>query len=248
MTGTPGGSTETLRELLARERRSERAACRVGADTRSYDYDNFLTTAWQAGNYLTHLGVREGVAVGVADDPIPEALLAALGTGLLGATAWFDPPDGADLRAVVAPPGEIGAHDADPGLQRVAYGGGTNDPAIERFEEGVWSENPTMPPERPDPGTPVLTDGSRRFSQRELLEAAAGLTDPGDPTDTDGIEADGEVVLRAPLSDPRAVVGVFATLLVGATLVFPGGGGVVGDVAIGAGPEPAVIDPDRIDL
>jgi hypothetical protein len=58
--------------LLARERRSERVACRVG-DARSYDYDRFLTTAWQAGNYLRHLGVREGVAVGVAADPISEA-------------------------------------------------------------------------------------------------------------------------------------------------------------------------------
>ena len=79
---------ETLGELLARERRSERVACRVGADTRRYDYGRFLTTAWQAGNYLRHLGVREGVVVGVADDPIPESLLAALGAGLLGATAW----------------------------------------------------------------------------------------------------------------------------------------------------------------
>jgi non-ribosomal peptide synthetase component E (peptide arylation enzyme) len=240
---------ETLRELLARERRSERPACRVGTDTRRYDYDNFLTTAWQAGNYLTHLGVREGVAVGIADDPIPEALLATLGTGLLGATAWIDPPDDADLRAVVAPTGDIGAHDAGAGLQRVAYGGGTDDPAIERFEEGVWSENPTMPPERPDPGTPVLTDGNRRFSQRELLEAAGNLadTDPGG-VETNGIKTGVAVVLRTPLSDPRAVVGVFATLLAGATVVFPENEEVVGDVTIGAGPEPAVIDPDRIDL
>jgi hypothetical protein len=231
---------ETLRELLARERRDERLACRVG-DTRRYDYDRFLTTAWQAGNYLRHLGVREGVAVGVTDDPIPEALLAALGAGLLGARAWFDPPGDATLRAVVAPAGAIGAYDDRPGRTRVAYGGDTDDPAIERFEEGLWSENPTMPPERPGPGVAILTDGSRSFPQRDLLEAATDLRE------AEGVDAGVGVVLRAPLSDPRTVVAVLATLIAGATLVFPDGGGSAGDVAIGAGPEARTIGLSRID-
>jgi hypothetical protein len=233
---------DTLRELLARERRSERVACRVGTDTRRYDYNDFLTTAWQSGNYLRHLGVREGVAVGVADDPIPEALLAALGAGLLGARAWFGPPAGADLRAIVAPAAEIEAYDARPGRKRVAYGGDAGDPAVGRFEEGIWSENPTMPPERPGSETAVLTDGDRTFPQRELLAAAADLGDER------GITAGTDVVIRAPLSDPRTVVGVLAALLAGGAVVCPETDEPDGDVAIGSGPEPTAIALDRITL
>lgn len=236
-----GGSMETLPELLARERRSERVACRVGTDTRRYDYDDFLTTAWQSGNYLRHLGVRDGVTVGIAADPVPEALLAALGTGLLGATAWFDPPPGADLCAIVAPAGEVGAYGERPGRSRVGYGGDTNDPAIERFEEGVWSENPTMPPERPGGETAMLTDGDRTFPQRELLRVGAALTDDG------GIDAGTDVVVRASLADPRTVVGVLAALLAEGTVVFPESQDASGDVAIGTGPEPTTVGLERID-
>ena len=233
---------ETLSELLARERRSERVACRVEAESRSYDYDGFLTIAWQAGNYLRHLAVREGVSVGIADDPIPEAFLAALGTGLLGGAAWFDPPARADLRAFVGPTEDVESRDPSPGFRRVAYGGETDDPAIARLEEGLWSENPTMPPERPPPETPILTDGRRRFSQRELLAAAGRLTGDGD------IQHGTDVVLRAPLSDPSAVVGVLATLRAEATLVFPASGEPGGDVAIGSGPEPAAVSLEGIAL
>jgi hypothetical protein len=233
---------DTLAELLARERRSEHVACRVGTDTRQYDYHDFLTTAWQSGNYLRHLGVREGVAVGVADDPVPEALLAAFGAGLLGATARFDPPDSADLRVVVAPAAEIEAYDAHPGRTRVAYGGDTGDPAVERFEEGVWSENPTMPPERPGSEAAVLADGDRTFSQRELLGVATDLADEHD------IDVGKDVVLRAPLSDPRVVVGVVATLLAGGAVVCPETEDPGGDVAIGTGPEPAGIGLEGIAL
>jgi len=241
---------DTLGELLARDRRSERTACRVGADTRQYDYDRFLTTAWQSGNYLRHLGVREGVVVGVPDDPIPEALLSALGAGLLGATTWVDPPLGADLRAIVAPAGEITAYGTRPGRTRVAYGGDVDDPSIERFEAGVWSENPTVPPERPGPDTDILTDGTRTYAQGDLLGAAGSVADDA------GLDAGVDVVLRASLADPGTMVGVLAALFAGATLVFPDAGavgtaatgqsGVTGDVAIGAGPESVSIDPGHV--
>ena len=233
---------ESLAELLARDRRSERVACRVGTDGRSYDYDGFLTTAWQAGNYLRHLGVREGVAVGIAADRTPEVVLAALGTGLLGGTVWFDPPATADLRAFVGRPADVVSRAAEPGLQRVSYGGGADDPAIERFEEGLWSENPTMPPERPAPDAGILTDGERTLSQRELLAAAEALIDAVD------VGRDSAVVLRAPLSDPRAVVGILAALRAESTLVLPDGPTDSGDIAIGSGPEPVAVDLGRIEL
>lgn len=226
-------SAETLYGLLARERRSERVACRVGADTRRYNYDNFLTTAWQSGNYLRHLGVREGVTVGIVADPVPEALLAALGTGLLGATAWFDPPENADLRAVVAPAGEITRYEARPGRSRVGYGGDIDDPAIERFEEGVWSENPTMPPEAESRSAVdvALVTGAQVFTHGELVAAAGAVGDRLSLT------ADTEVAVRAPLADPRAfAAGVLAPLYAGGTVVFPDE-----DTAADA----AIVAPDR---
>lgn len=233
---------DTLTEVLARERRSERVACRVGADTRRYDYNDFLTTAWRSGNYLRHLGVREGVTVGVADEVIPETLLAGLGAGLLGAAAWFDPPVDADLQAVVAPATEIDTYDTRPGRKRVAYRGDTGDPAIERFEEGIWSENPTMPPERPGSEAAVLTDGDRTVTQGELLETAVDLGDEY------GVDADTEVVLRAPLVDPRTVVGVLTALCSGGTVVCPATGDPDGDIAVGPGPESTVVELDQIGL
>jgi len=231
---------DTLRELLARERRSDRVACRLGADARVYDYDRFLTTAWQAGNYLRHLGVREGVAVGVADDRIPETLLAALGAGLLGARAWFDPPADADLRAVIAPAGGIEAYGDRAGLQRVAYGGSVEDPSIERFEEGLWSENPTMPPERPGPATTVLTDGNRSYAQRDLLAAAGRFVDEEE------IREGTDVAVRASIGNPGVFVGVLGTLRASAAVVFPESEDDACDVALGDGPETRSIDPERL--
>ncbi|MFB6296680.1 MAG: AMP-binding protein [Halobacteriales archaeon] len=228
---------DTLWELLARERRSDRIACRLGADARVYDYDRFLTTACQAGNYLRHLGVREGVAVGIADDRIPETLLAALGTGLLGAAAWVDPPPGADLRAMIAPAGEFDERDAGGGQQLVAYGGSVADPSIERFEEGLWSENPTMPPERPGPDEAVLTDGNRGYSQTDLLGAAERFVDEA------GITPETEVAVRASMGEPGVFVGMLGTIGGSGAIVFPDSADDVYDVALGDGPESRIVDP-----
>jgi len=233
---------DTLRDLLARDRRSDAVACRVGADGRAYDYDDFLTTAWQAGNYLRHLGVREAVVVGIATDPFPEALLAALGSGLLGATVWFDPPPGADLRAFVGPASANGRSAPAPGVKRVVYGASVDDPTVECFEEGVWSENPTIPPERPDSGAVVLTDGNGQYTQARLLAAAADIA-----RDVP-LEGDDDVVLRSSLADPRSVVGMLAVLHTGGTIVVPDGDGESGDVALGGGPEASAIALETIAL
>lgn len=231
---------DVLWKLLARDRRREAVACRLGADERVYDYDRFLTTAWRAGNYLRHLGVREGVVVGIAEDRIPETLLAALGSGLLGATAWFDPPLGADLQAMVAPAGEIEVQSGLGGCQRVAYGGSVADPSIERFEEGIWSENPTVPPERPGPETTILTDGNRSYSQHQLLKAATRFAQ------RDEVGEGTAVVVRAPLDDPGVFIGILGTLRASATVVCPECCEEAGDVALGEGPEASTVDPARL--
>lgn len=235
---------ETLWELLSRDRRGEATAYRVG-DRRVYDYDRFITTTWQAGNYLRHFGVREGTVVGVVDAPVPEPLFATFGTALLGGMAWIEPPLGADLRAAVLPASEVERY-GDLTVQQIVHGGSVENPSIERFEEGLWSENPTIPPERPDPDTPILTDGNRSYTQRELLNAAGSFEREW------GIERETDVVLRASLGDPGAIVGVIGSLHASATVILPDPESArpdetaLGDVTLGAGPEHRTVDPHRI--
>ncbi|MFB6096416.1 MAG: AMP-binding protein [Haloferacaceae archaeon] len=76
---------ETLGDLVARDRRSDHTALRADAADRALTYHDFCTTAWKAGNYLRYLGVGPGDRVAVADDGLPEPVLAVLGAGLLGA-------------------------------------------------------------------------------------------------------------------------------------------------------------------
>jgi len=227
---------DTVAELLARERRSAAPACRVGESSHVYDYRRFNTTAWKVGNYLRHEGVRGGVTVGVAADPNPKALLTVLGVGLLGAAVHLDPPKSFDGRAVVAPLEEIAGFDLEPGARRIAYGDDPDDPAVDHWEGGVWSENPTMPPEAPAPDTPLVTDGQRTASQAAVLSGARAAAERA------ALDEETTACLRAPPSTPAAIAGALAPLSAGAELLFPGDD-AVGDVAIGGTdpPEPRAV-------
>ncbi len=216
---------ETVGALLDRERRSDAAACRVGTSSHVYDYRRFCTTAWKVGNFLRGRGVRAGVTVGVAADPNPKALLSVLGAGLLGATVRLDPSRAFDGRAVVAPLARIDSYDLPAGAQRVAYGDDPDDPALDHWETGVWSENPTMPPEAPGPEGAFLVDEASTVSQGAVLRAAADVATRGELT------AATTACLRARPDDARAVAGALAPLTVGAELLFPGDD-ATGDVAV----------------
>jgi hypothetical protein len=227
---------DTAAALLARERRSEAPACRVGESSHVYDYRRFNTTAWKVGNFLRHGGVRGGVTVGVAAESNPKALLTVLGVGLLGATARLDPPASFGGRAVVAPLARVREFDLEPGAQRIAYGDDPDDPAVDHWEGGVWSENPTMPPETPAPETPLVTDGERTASQAAVLAGAREVAEQA------ALGEGTTACLRAAPSTPAAVAGALAPLSAGAELLFPGDD-AVGDVAIGGTdpPEPRAV-------
>jgi hypothetical protein len=236
----------TLWELLSDENRGDAIACRLG-DERIYDYHRFLTTAWKAGNYLRHFGVREDVVVGITDHRIPEPLFAALGSWLLGGLVWFEPPLGADLRVLVCPASNIDSYDSAVGFSRIAYGGSTEDESIEHFEEGLWSQNPTIPPERPSPRTRAFTTGNRSYTQRCLLDAASRFSKDKD------LEEGMDVVIRSSLTNPGTIVAILGTIHSTATLVLPPSGSesdadtaTSGDVTIGEGPETNVVDTERI--
>jgi hypothetical protein len=232
---------ETVGDLLARERRSGTLALRAltpdGLD-RTYSYRDCLTTAWKAGNFLRHLGVR-GVdeagpdrpsAVAVAPDPLPEPVLSFLGAAGLGARTTFDPRGGPAARVTVVDAADADRHDPPPGSRLVVYGDAPDDPTVEHWETGVWSENPRAHPARVGPDDPVLV-GEEALDHGTVLAAARRVVEEA------GVEAGDEVAVRADLRNPRVVVaGVVAPLLAGAAVVFPDdeprGGFVVGE-----GPE-----------
>jgi hypothetical protein len=203
---------DVLGDCVARERRSADPALRDARSGRAYDYRRFCTTAWKAGNFLRHLGVRSGRRVGVAGDA-PEAVLTCYGAALLGAVVRFDPPEGFECRAVVAPTGDLPA--AEPGVERVTYGEEHEDPSVAYFERDVWSENPTMPPDRVAPDDDLLAPGDRTFTHGEVLAAA------GDVADRWSLGAGDAVAVDAPLSEPGTVAaGLVAPVLAGGTVVL----------------------------
>ncbi|TYL38785.1 hypothetical protein CV102_09735 [Natronococcus pandeyae] len=244
---------ETVDGLLTRDRRDDRTAL-VDATGREFDVHWLCTTSWKAGNFLRHSGVREGVTVGVVGSG-PLALLAFFGTTLLEGTTRFDPPtdltDDADFRTLVAPTEDIGSYELPPGAQRVCYGDDPDEPGVHHFDAGLWSENPSFPPLSIDPETALLTDGNRWVTHEEALEAAREVVD------AHGLETGDRVVVRASLSDPRAVVaGVIAPLLAESVIVLTEGehadedvvtedGDGRGEIAVSSEPVP---EPDRIDL
>lgn len=234
-----------LGDLLARERRSDAPALRAPAIGREYDYRRFCTTAWKVGNFFRHFGVRGGSTVALSADPWPKPILAFLGTALLGGIARFDPPRDTDARALVLPASESSKteYDLPPGSQRIVYNNPPDDPSVAYFEQGVWSENPTKPPDIVESEQPVLRgeDGTT-YTHEELLDAARSVVDAWELTATD------RVAVRASLREPGTIVaGVVAPLLAGGTILLPDG--ERGDCAVGNdAPETRVLSPDAIEL
>ena len=74
-----------LGDAIARDRRSDATALVAPAVGRRYDYRRFCTSAWKAGNFLRHIGVRGGAGVAIADDPLPEPVLTLYAAASLGA-------------------------------------------------------------------------------------------------------------------------------------------------------------------
>jgi hypothetical protein len=239
----PATDARTVGDLLARERRTAglglRALTTAGLD-RTYSYRDLLTTAWKAGNFLRHLGVR-GVGeapearvstVEVAPDPLPEPVLTFLGAAGLGARTTFAPRAAGDARVTVVHAGDAGRHDPPPGSTLAVYGDAPDDPSVEHWEQEVWSENPRAHPARVDPGDAVLVADGTSHDHAAVLAAARSVVDDA------GLAPGDRVAVRAGLADPRVVAaGVVAPLAAGATAVFPDDE-TRGEYVVGEGPEP----------
>lgn len=226
-----------LGDVIARDRRSDRPALSVPAVGRRYDYRRFCTTAWKVGHFLGHLGVRGGVGVAIADDPLPEPILTLYGAASLGAVVRFGPPADidADTRALVVGVEDVEDYAVGPSTKRVVYGDPPDDPSISYFERDVWSENPTEPPDTVDPNDPLLWTADGGVSHREALEAAWAVVLEYT------LDEASHVAVRGSFADPTVVVGgLIAPLVAGAALSIATGrereGGGDADLVVG-GPE-----------
>lgn len=208
---------DVLGDAITRDRRSDRPALSVPAVGRRYDYRRFCTSAWKTGNFLRHLGVRDGIGVAIADDPTAEPVLTLYGAAALGAVVTFGPPEGIDdtTRALVAPSEEINAHEVGAATKRVIYGDPPTDPSVSYFERDVWSENPTEPPNLVATDAPLLRGDGTSYTHSEVLRAARAFVDDR------GLGQDSVVAVRGPFADPSVVVaGLVAPIVAGGELVL----------------------------
>lgn len=222
---------ETLPELVARDRRSDRPALRT-AD-REMDYRRVCTTAWKASNYLRHLGVGGSRGVAVLADRSAASLLTFLGAALLDTPTRFaesveDLPgavDSVDARAVLVP----AAHEADveppAGTTLVTHGEAPDAATTENWAEGVWSENPAFVPSSATPESVALVAEQGPVTHGALLAAAESVVT------REGIGEDDAVGVEGSLADPGVVAAVLAPLVVGGCAVLDGGADTVVDAA-----------------
>lgn len=255
---------DVLGDLLARDRRSDAPALRAPATGREYDYRRFCTTAWKVGNFVRHFGVYDGSTVALAtnaqpgsdSNAEPEPILAFLGTALLGGVARFEPPQDTDARVLIRPSPDSdldvdmdantdvdAQYDLPEGSQRIVYGDSSDDPNIAHFEQGVWSENPTKPPNTVEAEQPLLRCNGTTYTHTDVLDSARSVVDAWDLTAKD------RVAIRASLNEPETVVaGVVAPLLAGGTILLPDEQSV-GDCAVAdTAPEPRVLSPNAIEF
>ncbi len=206
---------DVLGDVIGRERRSDDPALSAPATGRRYDYRRFCTSAWKTGNFLRHLGIRSGVGVAIADDPVPETVLTLYGTALLGGIVTFGPPREieSETRALIAPVTDIDAYETGPSTKRVVYGGPPDDPSVSYFERDVWSENPTESPNHVAPDDSLLRADGDDYSHADVLQFARAVID------RNGIGPESTVAVRGSFSEPTVVVaGLVAPIVAGAQI------------------------------
>jgi len=227
---------DVVGDVLARERRSRDLAI-VTPDGRERTYHDLITNAYKAANVLRYLGAREGATVAVHPDPGFHPTLAFLGAAGLGASVRFDPAAGLDAgdRVVLVPTAAESDTTPAPGTNLTVFGGPPTRPETTHWEQELWSENPGMVPSTVEPTDPVVRDPTGSLSHQRLLALADAAIKAA------AIDADTRVVVRAPITDNRALAaGVVAPLVTGGTVVL--------DRALGAESDPLADDPARGDV
>lgn len=205
-----------------------------------YDYSQFCTNVWKAGNLLRQYGVRPGARMSVVVGPKNPAdaapgqlgqagdpLLAILGGATLGATVDIAPDESIGGRAAVLPTAWLDRYEAQAGCSRLAYGASPAVADVTHYETALWSENPIEPPASVAPNDPVLRDDDGTYTHEALLRAADTLASdralgPGDT-----------VAMDTPLTSAGAfVAGILTPLTAGATILPTDGAEARADAAI----------------
>ena len=243
---------DVVGDVLARDRRSRDLAI-VTPDERERTYHDLITNAYKAANVLRYLGAREGATVAVHPDPGFHPMVAFLGAAGLGAPVRFDTQAGIDAgdRVVLVPTDDEPTADPAPGTNLAVFGGPPTRPETTHWEQELWSENPGMVPSTVTPTDPIVCGPDGPVSHRRLLALADAATEAA------GIDADTRVVVRASVTDPRALAaGVVAPLVAGGAVVLiddPSAGGDAtvddsarGDVAVVTDNDVASPEPDRL--
>ena len=229
----------TLAALVAGAREHEGVAIDVPERTAPYSYQEVCTNSWKAANLLDYYGAHPGGRVGLAVGPKPvdadtsdregvldsaEPLLAMLGGALLEARVLvLETPGTVETDAFVRPAGAgwSDRYPAQPGVSTLAYGGPPEAADVHHFETQLWSQNPSPPPERPDPETPALEAGGSpgtAYGHGTLVRTARAVAE------RESFEPGLRVELAADVREPGALVaGVLAPLSAGATVVLAGG-------------------------
>jgi hypothetical protein len=202
-------------DLVARERRRKEPLV-YSAASQPYTAHKFCTDAWKAASLFRYHGLGPGRRVVITDDPSPQALLGFFGAALLGAEVQFGVPTD-DARLVLGPADAVTGWEPAPGTKRLAYGTQPEDPNVIHFERDIWSENPTMPPDRVDPDADVLVTDDETYTHDQLLTATDRVVADADLT------TDDEVAVESSLTHPGTLVaGVLAPLSVQGTILLPG--------------------------
>jgi hypothetical protein len=241
---------ETLKDLAAAAKGRNGTVIDAADRATPYSYDEFGTNSFKAGNLLGHYGVHPGgtvaVVVGPKDPPsdgaapaaIPDSadpLLALFGGVSVGATVDLTPREPVDARALVRPDWQEMA--VEPQCSVLAYGGPPTAPSITHFEQELWSENPTEPPEPVESDNSAVRVGGETFTHAHLLAVSRAVVE------SHGIDETSRVLLATGLAEPGALVaGVLAPLVSGGTILLPSG---ADDEAESSDPEPTLVVRDR---
>lgn len=224
----------TLRNLV--DRCADQKGVAIGTPETGdqvYTYDRLAETTYSLARVLSDRDINEDSLVAIAPTGGPETVVGLLGAAIVGARVRFSGPAKAPVDALFAPADIIDRYQVPADAVRIGFGSRPENDQTLYFGRTVWKADPN-PPEAPVlPTTTALTDGEYAYSHRAMIRAARKAIDARD------MDQEMTIVLRAPLTDPRAVAGgIVAPLIAGGTLRFPTNKRSHGDLAIAADDAP----------
>ena len=195
------------------------------AGDRVYTYDQLDSMVTTLGGTLQSYGLSPESLVAIAPTARSEMVISTLAVLATGATVRVSPPAKAPVDAVVGPSDVVSQYIAPSDALELVYDT-ASDGQLD-YKEAVTQTADTLRTTAVRPNTTALTDGEITATHADLAETVSSLS--ADDRFTTGAE----VMIRAPLTDPRTIAaGVLTPLAAGCTLRPASGDGIVGDLAV----------------